>query len=201
MDLVLIRHPAVAVPAGVCYGSSDVPLAGNADAAAAGIAARLAALRAPLPRRVVSSPLARCARVAAALAAAHGLDVRHDASLAEMDFGAWELCAWDAIAREQVDAWAADLLHAREHGGESVAQFDARVQAGFDALTGDPDAAPATWALTHSGVMRVIAARALGVPLERCLRWPLEMAAIVWLRRDQATDSAWHDWRLVRWNV
>lgn len=201
MDLVLIRHPAVAVPAGVCYGRSDVPLAGDPDAAAAGIAARLAGLRAPLPRRVVSSPLGRCAQVAAALAAAHGLDVRHDASLAEMDFGAWELCAWDAIAREQVDAWAADLLHAREHGGESVAQFDARVQSGFDALTGDPDAAPATWAVTHSGVMRVIAARALGVPLERCLRWPLEMAAIVWLRRDQAPDSAWHDWRLVRWNV
>jgi alpha-ribazole phosphatase len=201
MDLVLIRHPEVAVAAGVCYGSSDVPLAGDPDAAAASIAVRLAALRAPLPQRVVSSPLARCARVAAPLAAAHGLEVRDDASLAEMDFGAWELCAWDAIAREQVDAWAADLLHAREHGGESVAQFDARVQAGFDALTGDPDAAPATWALTHSGVMRVIAARALGVPLERCLRWPLEMAAIVWLRRDQAPDSAWHDWRLVHWNV
>ncbi|HEY1611147.1 MAG TPA: alpha-ribazole phosphatase [Paraburkholderia sp.] len=200
MDLVLIRHPAVDVPAGTCYGRSDVPLAGDAATAAAEIGKRLAALRAPLPQRVVSSPLGRCARVANALADAHGLVVRHDERLAEMDFGAWELCAWDAIAREQVDAWAADLMHAREHGGESVAQFDARVQAGFDALCGEPDAVPATWAVTHSGVIRAVAARALGVSLERCLRWPLEMAAIVWLRRD-APGGAWEDWRLVRWNA
>ena len=26
MDLVLIRHPAVAIDAGVCYGHTDVPL-------------------------------------------------------------------------------------------------------------------------------------------------------------------------------
>ena len=200
MDVVLIRHPAVDVPAGICYGRSDVPLAGDPNAAAAGIAARLAALCAPPPRRVVTSPLGRCARVATVLAGLHGLDAQHDARLAEMDFGAWERCAWDAIARDQVDAWTADFLHAREHGGESVAQFDARVQAGFDALTGDPASAPATWVVTHSGVIRAVAARALGVPLERCLRWPLEMAAIVWLRRD-ATADAWDGWRLARWNV
>jgi len=200
MDLVLIRHPAVAVASGVCYGRSDVPLAGDPDAAAATISERLAALHAPLPRRIVTSPLERCARVASALAATHGLPVQPDVRLAEMDFGAWELCAWDAIAREQVDAWAADFLHAREHGGESVAQFDARVQAGFRALVGAPDAAPATWAVAHSGVIRAVAARALGVPLERCLRWPLEMAAIVWLRREPSGGAA-DDWRLVRWNV
>lgn len=200
MDLVLIRHPAVAVAAGVCYGRSDVALADDPDSSAVGIASRLAALRAPPPRRVVTSPLGRCARIAAALATAHGLDAQPDARFAEIDFGAWELRAWDGIEREQVDAWAADLLHAREHGGESVAQFDARVQAGFDALTGEPGAASSTWVVTHSGVMRVIAARSLGVPLERCLRWPLEMAAIVWLRRDPA-DAAQDAWRLVRWNV
>lgn len=196
MDLVLIRHPAVAVPAGVCYGRSDVPLAGDPDAAAAGIAARLAGLRAPLPRRVVSSPLGRCAQVAAALAAAHGLDVRHDASLAEMDFGAWELCAWDAIAREQVDAWAADLLHAREHGGESVAQFDARVRGWFDESFAEGSGAT-RWVVTHAGVIRAVTARALDVPLSRCVRWPLEMAALVWLRRDAASGR----WLLVRWNA
>jgi len=217
VDLVLIRHPAVAVPAGVCYGRSDVALAGDPDAAAADLGRRLAALRAPLPRWVVTSPLARCARVAAALADAHGLDLHADARLAELDFGAWELCAWDAIARDQLDAWAADLLHARAHGGESVAQFAARVGAAVDALvgrvSGDAGAAtargvgasvainpvaPAIWAVTHSGVMRAIASRALDVPLARAMRWPLEMAAIVWLRVDPRDDGGW---RLVRWNA
>ncbi|MBK3335825.1 alpha-ribazole phosphatase, partial [Burkholderia pseudomallei] len=32
MDVVLIRHPAVALGTGVCYGASDVPLAAGAAA-------------------------------------------------------------------------------------------------------------------------------------------------------------------------
>ncbi|MEA3130193.1 MAG: alpha-ribazole phosphatase, partial [Paraburkholderia sp.] len=46
-------------------------------------------------------------------------------------------------------------------------------------------------------VMRVIASLVLQVPLERCLRWSLEMSGIVWLRRDEAA----HQWSLVRWNA
>ncbi len=30
MDLVLIRHPAVGIDSGVCYGRTDVPLLGDA---------------------------------------------------------------------------------------------------------------------------------------------------------------------------
>ncbi|WP_172848539.1 hypothetical protein, partial [Burkholderia pseudomallei] len=37
MDVVLIRHPAVALGTGVCYGASDVPLAAGAAAARRGI--------------------------------------------------------------------------------------------------------------------------------------------------------------------
>ncbi|TGB20463.1 alpha-ribazole phosphatase, partial [Burkholderia thailandensis] len=44
MDVVLIRHPAVAIDEGVCYGSSDVPLAAGAAAGAAAILRRLSAL-------------------------------------------------------------------------------------------------------------------------------------------------------------
>ncbi|PXW23595.1 histidine phosphatase family protein [Paraburkholderia caballeronis] len=221
MDLVLIRHPAVAVEAGVCYGRSDVPLAGDADAGAVEIARRLAAIGAAAaagdvspagcgdiaqalttgdlasPLRIVTSPLARCSSVAERLASMHGLAAQYDDRFAEIDFGAWELCAWEAIARGQVDAWAADFLHAREHGGESVVQFDARVQAGLDAWVGVPGAPSMTWIVTHAGVIRAMTARALGVPLSNCMRWTLEMAAIVWLRR----EAVGGEWRLVRWNV
>jgi alpha-ribazole phosphatase len=196
VDLVLIRHPAVAVEAGVCYGRSDVPLAGDAAREAEDLARRLAALRAPAPLRVESSPLTRCVPVANALALAHGLAPCVDARLAEMDFGAWEMQRWDAIERAQIDAWAADFEHARAHGGESVAQFDARVGAWFDDAR-DSSAEEAAWVVTHAGVIRTIAARALDMPLSRCVRWPLEMAALVWLRRDAASGQ----WQLVRWNV
>lgn len=195
MDLVLIRHPAVAVEAGVCYGSTDVPLAGEVAHEAASLATRLEALGARAPRRIATSPLGRCASVAAALAATHGVVLHEDARLAEMDFGAWELQRWDAIERAQIDAWAADFEHARAHGGESVAQFDARVRAWFEALP--VEAGATTWAVTHAGVIRALTACALGLPLSRCVRWPLEMAALVWLRRDTVRAQ----WLLARWNA
>lgn len=197
MDLVLIRHPAVSVAPGVCYGRSDVPLAGDAGEAADALAARLETLGTRTPQRIVSSPLTRCSQVAAALATAYGLGLQEDARLAEMDFGAWELRAWDAIERAQIDAWAADFLHAREHGGESVAQFEARVNAWFEASASRAAEPQTTWVVTHAGVIRALAARALGLPLARCTRWPLQTAAIVWLRG----DAAGGDWQLVRWNV
>ncbi|WP_233862579.1 alpha-ribazole phosphatase [Paraburkholderia adhaesiva] len=196
MDLVLIRHPAVAVETGVCYGSSDVPLAGDAAHEATCLARRLAALDAPVPLRIESSPLTRCERVANALALAHGLAPCVDPRLAEMDFGAWEMQRWDAIERAQIDAWAADFEHARAHGGESVAQFDARVGAWFDDVPAR-GSGETTWVVTHAGVIRSIAARALELPLSRCVRWPLEMAALVWMRRDAPSGQ----WQLVRWNV
>ena len=199
MDLVLICHPAVAVETGVCYGKSDVALAGAADAGAVSIAARLAALGLRAPQRIETSPLARCANVARVLAQMHdGMAAHEDSRLAEMDFGAWEMERWDAIERAQIDAWAADFEHARAHGGESVAQFYARVSAWFDALAvSDGGAHERVWAVAHAGVIRAVAARALDLPFARCARWPLGMAAIVTLRR----ESSGGEWLLARWNA
>jgi alpha-ribazole phosphatase len=196
VDLVLIRHPAVAVEAGVCYGSSDVPLAGDAAQEAALLARRLDALGARAPARIESSPLVRCAHITDALAGQRGATPAIDARLAEMDFGAWELQRWDAIERAQIDAWAADFDLARPHGGESVAQFEARVGAWFDAVCAGASGEP-VWSMTHAGVIRAITARALDLPLSRCVRWPLEFGALVWLRRNAADGP----WVLVRWNV
>lgn len=198
MDLVLIRHPAVAVEAGVCYGASDVALQGDAAQEAAAIRARLEALQVRAPQRIATSPLTRCACIADLLAADRAQTPLADARLAEMDFGAWEYRRWDAIDRAQIDAWAANFEHAREHGGESVAQFDARVSAWFATLDANrAHEKTTTWAVTHAGVIRTITARALGLPLANCVRWPLEMAAIVWLRYDAQNAQ----WLLVRWNV
>ncbi|MEM5311941.1 alpha-ribazole phosphatase [Paraburkholderia sp. JHI869] len=195
MDLVLIRHPAVAVDAGVCYGASDVRLAGDAAQEAALLATRLASLGVREPQRIETSPLTRCASVAVALATERGHTPRAESRLAEMDFGAWEMQRWDAIERAQIDAWAANFEHAREHGGESVAQFDARVSGWFDTLNAPEKST--VWAVTHAGVIRTVTARALGMPLARCVRWPLEMGAIVCLRYDVYNAQ----WLLARWNA
>jgi alpha-ribazole phosphatase len=196
MDIVLIRHPAVALDAGVCYGQSDVALVEDAELSSTALALKLATLQVPPPRVFMSSPLMRCSALAAAMANDFGCALSHDDRLQEMNFGDWEQQRWDAIDRELLDDWAANFEHARAHGGESVAQFVARVRAWFDAFAQTRELSPA-YVVTHAGVMRVIASLVLDVPLERCLRWSLEMTGIVWLRRDEAGQQ----WSLVRWNA
>ncbi|KVQ53497.1 alpha-ribazole phosphatase [Burkholderia territorii] len=193
MDLVLIRHPAVAVEPGICYGRSDVPLAASAEAGARAVRARLAALGAPLPEQVWTSPLTRCASVAERLAQAFGVPLRRDAGWQEMDFGTWELRRWDDIDRAALDAWAADLMHACAHDGESVARFAARVARVADALTRTD--AP-QWALTHAGVIRAFASHALRVPLDTLLSRPVPTGGVVWLR----TQDAARTWEVVQWD-
>lgn len=159
MQLVLVRHPQPQVGAGICYGSSDLPASGDAIARVAE-SLRAAGLPGALP--VFASPLARCARLADAL----GVPVTLDARLAEMDFGAWEQQSWDAIARDEVDAWAADLLHYRPGGGENVLTVARRVAAFRDALCGL--GLPGALLVCHAGTMRLLSALHQGGTLEQC---------------------------------
>ncbi|GGD56571.1 alpha-ribazole phosphatase family protein [Caballeronia grimmiae] len=189
MDLILIRHPAVAIDAGVCYGQTDAPLVHDARVSARDVLARMRALNVPdCVDGWHSSPLRRCASLADALGTA-----RIDARLSEMHFGAWEGCAWDDIDRALIDAWAADIEHARPHGGESLAQFSARVFDWFDEASAD--ASSVMHVVAHAGVMRVLAARLLRLDYAGALQWALDFEGIVWLRR------AGERWIVVRWNA
>ncbi|KAA1010576.1 alpha-ribazole phosphatase [Paraburkholderia panacisoli] len=196
MDIVLIRHPAVALDPGVCYGHSDVALADAAEISASALALKLAKLQVPAPRVLMSSPLTRCSALAAEMANDFGCVLSHDDRLKEMNFGDWETQRWDQIDRALLDEWAANFEHARVHGGESVAQFVGRVRAWLEAFAQTRELSPA-YVVTHAGVMRVIASLVLDVALERCLRWSLDMAGIVWLRRDDESQQ----WVLARWNA
>jgi len=153
MRLLLVRHPRPEVDAGICYGRSDLP-ADTDD---------LLRVRATLPGGLPtwSSPLQRCASLA------HLLDppqLRLDARLAEMDFGAWELRSWDDIGRSEVDAWAADLLHYRPGGGESVIDVARRVAAFRAELLETGHAAALV--ICHAGTIRLLRALHTGLPLE-----------------------------------
>lgn len=156
MNLILVRHPRPLVAPGICYGSSDLPVAEDELRRVA------AQLRSALPAApVFSSPLRRCALLARRLAD----DVTFDADLAEMDFGSWENRAWDDIARTDVEAWAADLLHYRPGGGENVLAVARRVQRALDAMRahgGDN-----VIVVCHAGTIRLLAALATGQPLEQ----------------------------------
>lgn len=150
MKLWLIRHAAVALPPGLCYGITDAPARADATLAAA------EAVAATLPRHVPLwvSGLARAQQLAAALQRRRP-DLgaaRVEPRLNEMDFGRWEMQAWDAIPRAAFDAWMADFAHHRFGGEECTQRVIERVAAMVMELhtAGIREAA---W-VTHAGVIR-----------------------------------------------
>ncbi|SPB18060.1 phosphoglycerate mutase [Caballeronia novacaledonica] len=189
MDLVLIRHPAVAIEAGVCYGQTDVPLRDDVHDLADALTARMRALNVPAcVDGWHTSPLQRCASLAHVFSA----DAHIDARLMEMHFGEWEGRAWDTIDRALIDAWAGDIEHARPHGGESLAQFAERVLKWFEDTCVDREA---VHVIAHAGVVRVLAGHLLGIARESALQWALDFGGIAWFRRVRGK------WFLVRWNA
>ncbi|MEM1267171.1 MAG: alpha-ribazole phosphatase family protein [Pseudomonadota bacterium] len=147
MTVVLLRHTRPADATGRCYGTLDMPLApsfeADADTALRAVAA---------PERILSSPLHRCRALAERAAERFGLPLSVDPRLAEMDFGSWEGRLWADIPREEVDLWAADILNARPHGGEAVADLVTRVRGALRAC-GHGRAL----VVTHAGVIRAAA--------------------------------------------
>lgn len=188
MDLILIRHPAVDIDRGICYGRTDVPLLGDVGESARVLKDRMRVLEVPPTDSALwTSPSSRCLLLAAQLG-----EHRADPRLQELDFGGWEGQRWDGIDRALIDAWAEDLEHSRAHGGESVAQFAERVANWFAAIEGEQGV---VHAVTHAGVMRVLTAQLLGVPRANAIQWPLDFGAIVWLKRVR------QEFVLVRWNA
>ncbi len=160
MRLILVRHPRPALAPGICYGRSDVAV--SADEQARVLQALLRMLPSHTP--LITSPLQRCAALAASL---HGAlaspSLRVDERLVELDFGTWELRAWNDIARAEVDAWAADVAQYRPGGGESVTDAARRVALAYADL--QRLQAPCAIVVCHAGTMRLMAERHRGLDL------------------------------------
>ncbi|WP_424928595.1 alpha-ribazole phosphatase family protein [Amaricoccus tamworthensis] len=150
MSLILLRHTRPDMPKGLCYGRTDLLPDAGFPQTASEIARDL-----PSVEGIVTSPLTRCHMLASHIGDARNLPVETDKRLIEKDFGTWENTPWDDIPREQLDAWAADFLGARSHGGESVSMLRDRVE---DALNDmNRSRGPVLW-VTHSGVIRAACA-------------------------------------------
>ncbi|MCY3794849.1 MAG: alpha-ribazole phosphatase [Gammaproteobacteria bacterium] len=151
MGLILVRHTRPDVAEGLCYGQMDLGVADTFTEEAEEVLSAL-----PKVRRIVSSPLRRCRALAQYIADAADLPLDIDERLMEIDFGVWEGRLWSEVPRWEIDAWAENFLHARPHGGESVAMLRNRV-----------GAALADWAarrepiaiVTHAGVIKAARAR------------------------------------------
>lgn len=152
--LWLVRHAAPQVAPGTCYGSLDMP----ADPTATAQTARALADALPHGASLHTSTLQRCELLAQSLQALRpDLVPNPDPRLREMDFGAWEGRAWSAIAKSDIDAWAAAFATHAPGGGESLAAMLARVASALAvARQVDSGGQDVVW-ITHAGVARCVA--------------------------------------------
>jgi alpha-ribazole phosphatase len=170
MRLYLVRHPEPVIKPDTCYGSSDLSVTPEqCDRVSA-------ALLSTLPNDAVlfSSPLRRCAELAAKLA--FGLDQRpvmFDERLAEMHFGRWELRPWSEIPRAEIEAWVKDVVTYRPGGGESVLQMAARVRDFHDELLRSEHENVVV--ICHAGTIRMLMGCQRGLPLAEMARYAAQI--------------------------
>ena len=133
-------------------------------------------------RRIVTSPLTRCAEFADALAEATGLTAERDERLVEVGYGSWAGKTPDALASEDPEGFAAfraDPWNNRPADAESMEAFTRRVLTAYrehEAGSGDP-----LLIVAHAGVIRTVIADTLGMPLPNLYRLHLPYAARVHL--------------------
>jgi len=175
MDIYFIRHTKPAIAAGTCYGQADIPLADSFVAEYAGLRQKIQHLR---TARVYSSPLQRCLQLAECVAqSANFGSVQIDARLKELNFGDWEMQAWQDIPLSAIEEWASDYVAHAPPNGESFATLHLRARQFLMELCIDADAPPAL-IFTHAGVIRAVIAEIQQSPLSHAFDFKIDYAGI-----------------------
>ncbi|MGB4811644.1 MAG: alpha-ribazole phosphatase [Methylophilaceae bacterium] len=182
MKLTLVRHTTLDIAPNICYGQSDVGISDNFEVERQRLQIKLAEHQFD---KIYASPLQRCYQLAKALCADESLNLIHrhiqlDARLKELNFGDWEMSAWDAIPRDQFDSWADDYANLAPPNGETFGQLHLRSKNFVDHLAVQ---SPGQHILvvTHGGLIRALVAEVLQMPLKRLFRISINHASVTQL--------------------
>ncbi|WP_045161156.1 alpha-ribazole phosphatase family protein [Stutzerimonas stutzeri] len=144
-------------------------------------------------QRIVSSPLRRCKGFAAELAEQRGLPLELEPGLRELDFGEWEgRTAAELMVNQSDDLgrfWR-DPYGFTPPGAEPLIEFETRILAAIERIT-ERCASERVLLVTHAGVMRLLLARARGLPRERLLEVEVGHGALFGLRAGFADAALW----------
>lgn len=169
MELYIIRHSPVALSKGICYGQADVGVDGESFA---GYVELFKKQLPSHPDKVFSSDLKRCHQLTNALYKTYQLDSR----LREIHFGDWELKKWEDISINSLTEWSANLLKYAPENGENLQQLYQRVEAFLNELRHTE--ARKIVLVTHAGVIRCIWTYILQMPIENCVRIPIDFGEV-----------------------
>jgi alpha-ribazole phosphatase len=159
MKVTLVRHLALLVEPGVCYGL-DTLMHPDREADADRLGADSIFTHAV---HIWSSPAARCLTIAERIQRNLGIPLTVDHRLREIDFGDWTGLKWEEIGREEIDRWAASPLTFGPPGGETGAALRARVQEFHDELHRDGRDCVV---VSHGGPLKILGSMIEGVPID-----------------------------------
>lgn len=129
MNIYLIRHTSVDVPAGYAYGQTDVPLRLTFEEEAERVKETISGLTFD---KVWCSPLTRCVRLADYCGYPEA--IRED-RIKELNFGEWEMKSWEELSSDpRSEAWFADWINTQTPEGESLLDQYNRVSSFLDEI-------------------------------------------------------------------
>ena len=173
--LLLVRHGATAWNRqGRYQGQSDMPLDEMGMQQALALRSRMA--REEIDA-IYASDLQRAWQTASVIVARHGLGVRPEPRLREIDFGVWDGLTYGQIERRYPEAlatWVADPLNTAPHGGENLGQVTARVRSALDDVA-RVHAGQTVVVVAHGGSLQVLLCLALGLVPQA--RWQFRLSA------------------------
>lgn len=144
-------------------------------------------------QRIISSPLRRCAAFASQLALQRNVPFELEPQLRELDFGDWEgMTAADLMTHYSEDLarfWNDPYVFTPPQG-EPVADFEMRVLTALGRLT-DRYSGQRVLLVTHAGVMRLLLARARGLPRAKLLQVEVAHAALLGLTTGFNDATLW----------
>ncbi|TAF83948.1 MAG: alpha-ribazole phosphatase, partial [Sphingobacteriales bacterium] len=111
-----------------------------------------------------------------------------DDKIKELNFGNWELQAWNSINSKQLDAWMADFVNYKIPNGESFIELAHRCGL-FWELIKQNCSHQNLFVITHAGVIRSVLANILQFPLHKSFDIQIDYASITKINYDKELDK------------
>jgi len=173
MEIYLVRHTTPAVDKGICYGQTDLNITNSFDEEARTILKLISTGSGVL----YTSPLLRCVTLAGFIARSRSLPVIKDDRLKEMNFGEWEMQAWNDIENESLNRWMNDYENECCPQGESYKDLVNRVQSFLSELKSSTHQSVVI--VTHAGVIKACHAILEHRSLKEAMKLKIEYGGVV----------------------
>lgn len=130
--------------------------------------------------QVLHSPLSRCRDFAVELAEKANIPRHENSDFREIDFGDWDGVSFDEVKKtypDQVKRYWQNPLENTPPNGEPMSEFSARLDAGWQRILNEC-AGEHVLLISHGGVMRVLLATVLQMPLAAVSRFEIPYACL-----------------------